>query len=134
MKATLSLRRAAALDWGKVKAVLAPQDFAVVSAQRARHQELSRVLATPLPKVDLEQYKQVLANQEVVAQVEQALAGYKPVTGDVSPVLRSLDEQQAKAVCRVCARVCVCMHMRRYVIHTFPLLNRWSRPRRRWPR
>jgi hypothetical protein len=88
-----------ALDWAKVKAILSPQDFAVVNEQRARHMELTRILATPIPKIDLAQYKAVLQNQQVVGEVESSLQGFRPVKADPNPILKSLDEQQVQAVC-----------------------------------
>jgi hypothetical protein len=87
-----------ALDWNKVKAILSPEDFAVVSQQRARHLELNRILTTPVPKIDFSQYKSILSNQNVVEQVQQALTGFQPVKADSAPVLKSLDEQEVVAV------------------------------------
>ena len=92
------VRRAKPLDWAKVKAVLAPQDFTVVSEQRARHMELERILSQPLPKLDFEAYRSLLQNQEVVKQAEQAVHSYRPLKGDVSAVLESLNAQQVAAV------------------------------------
>jgi hypothetical protein len=86
------------LDWAKVKAILAPQDFNIVSVQRQRHTELTRILATPLPKIDFEHYRSALANKDVVNQTEAALKGFKPSKVDAASVLKSLDEQEAAAV------------------------------------
>lgn len=87
------------LDWAKVKAILSPQDFAVVNEQRARHTELTRILATPIPKIDLAQYKAVLENQKVASEVESSLQAFRPAKADPAPVLKSLDDQQVQAVC-----------------------------------
>ena len=89
----------AAVDWLKVKAILDPKDFAVVNQYRQRHMELTRVLAQPIPKVDGEQYRQqLMANRQVVADVEAALKQFKPREADVAPVLADLDEQEQEAV------------------------------------
>lgn len=93
------IQRTKAFDWAKVKAILAPQDFTIVNEQRARHQELSRILATPLPKIDFQQYSQVLSNQDVVKQAEQAVKQFQPTKGEVGTIIQSLDEQKLTAVC-----------------------------------
>jgi hypothetical protein len=94
-----ALRQAKVIDWSKVKAVLAPQDFVVVSEHRGRSMELARILAAPLPKLDFSQYRNKLANKDLVDQVESYVQGFQPDSVDVSEVVKSLNEQQHTAVC-----------------------------------
>lgn len=86
------------IDWSKVKGILAPQDFALVNEQRARHHELARVLTTQVPKIDFDYYKRVLQNQALVSDVEKSVAAFKPQPADVSDVMASLNEQEQAAV------------------------------------
>lgn len=90
--------RKAIVDFAKVKSILSPADFALVNEQRARHQELTRIMATAIPKVDIAQYKAVLQNQKVVQDVEAALKSFKPAKANPAPILKSLDEQRVEAV------------------------------------
>lgn len=89
------------LDWGKIKAILSPEDFKVVSEQRARNTEFTRILSTPVPKIDFEQYKSVLKNQDIVRDIENAVNKYAPKRADVSEVLKSLDAQEKESVSKV---------------------------------
>ena len=86
------------VDWNKVKSVLVKEDFVAVNEQRARHMELTRILATPIPKLDMSLYKEQLDNQTLVADIESTLKSFKPATADVEPVLKSLREQRLSAV------------------------------------
>jgi hypothetical protein len=86
------------LDWNKVKAVLAKEDFSIVNEHRARGLELSRVLAATVPKVDLSHYKSVLENQKLVADIEAELKTFKPARADPAPILKSLKDQRVAAV------------------------------------
>lgn len=48
--------------------------------------------------VDFAHYKSVLKNQKVVDEIEKAVAGFKPVTYDVSKTLKTIDIFEQKAV------------------------------------
>lgn len=89
---------AKSLDWQKVKAVLSAKDFAVVAEQRARHLELTRLLSQKPAKIDMAHYKQALANQQVVSQIQAALTSFAPVKADAAGILKSLDEQEKEAL------------------------------------
>lgn len=93
-----ALRKFKPLDWSKVKANLAPQDFAIVSEQRSRHAEATRILATPLPKIDLSHYKRVLKNLSLLEQAEAALASFSPVSVNTASILKDLENQEVAAV------------------------------------
>jgi hypothetical protein len=86
------------IDFAKAKAILSPQDFVLVSEQRARNSELTKVLTTALPKIDIEHYRSVLSNQKLVAEVEKALKDFKPVKGNTSSALEDLKAQRQVAV------------------------------------
>ncbi|KAF8003912.1 F-type H+-transporting ATPase subunit d [Metschnikowia aff. pulcherrima] len=61
---------------------------------KKEHLALSEQSAT----VDFAHYKNVLSNQAVVAEVEKAVQGFKPVTYDVSKTLKTIDIFEQKAV------------------------------------
>lgn len=68
---------------------------------RKRHADAQRIhgqLASQPTTVDFEHYRSVLKNQNIVAEAEKLLKGFKPATYDVNAHLKAIEEFEAKAV------------------------------------
>ncbi|KAI8393814.1 uncharacterized protein BYT42DRAFT_525095 [Radiomyces spectabilis] len=95
--------RAAAkqLDWSKLAGSLPKESAASLLAFRKRNDEVKRLLhelKEQSTTVDFAHYRKVLKNQDIVAQSEKALSGFKPVTYDLDAQLKAIDKFEAKAV------------------------------------
>ncbi|KAL2758477.1 hypothetical protein ACRALDRAFT_1080294 [Sodiomyces alcalophilus JCM 7366] len=97
--------RSAALrvDWAKVTTSLGLRGQTVASLQafkkrnedaRRKLQQLSEQPTT----VDFEQYRSVLKNQAVVAEIEKRFAAFKPATYDVNRQIKAIEAFEVEAV------------------------------------
>ncbi|KAK0524697.1 ATP synthase d subunit [Tilletia horrida] len=91
-----------AATFSKVSALgLGKRTAGELSAFRRRADDAKRILSQLKEQrtdVDFAHYKNVLKNQEVLAQAEKILKEFKPVTYDVSAHLKAIDAFEAKAV------------------------------------
>lgn len=88
----------ARVDISKIKNLISKEDFNLISEQRARATEVTRILGQPLPKIDFNAYKKILVNQSILNQVSEAVSGFKPEKPEIDSVLTSLDEQKVEAL------------------------------------
>ncbi|KAI3660759.1 hypothetical protein MP638_001070 [Amoeboaphelidium occidentale] len=88
----------ARVDISKIKNLISKEDFNLISEQRARATEVTRILSQPLPKIDFNAYKKILVNQSILNQVSEAVSGFKPEKPEIDSVLTSLDEQKVEAL------------------------------------
>lgn len=91
------------LNWAQViqSLGLTGSTASSLTAFKKRNDEAKKehqALAGQSTEVDFAHYKSILKNQEVIAEVEKAVAGFKPVTYDVSKTLKTIDIFEQKAV------------------------------------
>jgi precorrin isomerase len=100
----MSSRSAVAkIDWTRLTSALSlnPQTASALTAFRKRnvdaHTKLNH-LKTTRTTVDFAYYRSVLKNTKIIDEIERAAKEFKPVTYDVSTVLKGIDEFEAEAV------------------------------------
>ena len=100
----MSSRSAVAkIDWTRLTSALSltPQTTSALTSFRKRnvdaHTKLNH-LKTARTEVDLAYYRSTLKNQSVIDQIEKATKEFKPVTYDVSTILKGIDGFEAEAV------------------------------------
>lgn len=91
------------LNWAQVisKLGLTGSTSSSLTAFKKRNDEAKKEyqdLSAQNTTVDFAFYKSVLKNQKVVEEVEKAVAGFKPVSYDVSKTLKTIDIFEEKAV------------------------------------
>ncbi|KAM9936442.1 hypothetical protein OXX80_004012 [Metschnikowia pulcherrima] len=91
------------LNWAQVinSLGLTGSTASSLTAFKKRNDEAKKehlALSEQSTTVDFAHYKNVLSNQAVVAEVEKAVQGFKPVTYDVSKTLKTIDIFEQKAV------------------------------------
>ncbi|OBA21394.1 mitochondrial ATP synthase [Metschnikowia bicuspidata var. bicuspidata NRRL YB-4993] len=91
------------LNWAQISKSLglSGSTASSLTAFKKRNDEAKKehlALAEKSTQVDFAYYKSVLKNQAVVAEVEKAVSGFKPVTYDVSKTLKTIDIFEQKAV------------------------------------
>ncbi|KAL9931312.1 hypothetical protein V8E36_009822 [Tilletia maclaganii] len=91
-----------AATFSKVSALgLGKRTAGDIAAFRRRADEAKRLLSQLKEQrtdVDFSHYRNLLKNQDVVAQAEKILKDFKPVTYDVNAHLKAIDAFEAKAV------------------------------------
>jgi len=78
------------------------ETIASLQAFRKRHTDAQRIhnqYSTQPTTVDLNHYRSILKNQEVVAEAEKILKEFKPVTYDVNAHIKAIESFEVKAVC-----------------------------------
>jgi hypothetical protein len=93
----------AKIDWTKLTSALSltPQTNAALTAFRKRNVDAHtkrNALKTSRTSVDFAYYRSILKNQKVIDEIERAAKDFKPVTYDVSTVLKSIEGFEAEAV------------------------------------
>jgi ATP synthase D chain, mitochondrial (ATP5H) len=93
----------AKIDWTRLTSALSlnPTTTSALTAFRKRnvdaHTKLNQY-RTSRQTVDFSHYRSVLKNQKVIDQIEKAAKEFKPVTYDVSGILKSIDAFETEAV------------------------------------
>jgi len=100
----MSSRSAVAkIDWIRLTSALSlnPQTATALTAFRKRnvdaHTKLNH-LKTSRTTVDFNYYRSVLKNSKVIDEIEKAAREFKPVTYDVSTILKGIETFEAEAV------------------------------------
>lgn len=91
------------LNWAQVISSLGltGSTASSLTAFKKRNDEAKKdqlTLSTQPTSVDFEHYRSVLKNTKVIDDIEKAVAGFKPVTYDVSKTLKTIDIFEQKAV------------------------------------
>jgi hypothetical protein len=93
----------AKIDWTRLTSTLSlnPQTGAALTSFRKRNVDAHtkrNALKTSRTAVDFSYYRSILKNQKVIDEIEKAAKDFKPVTYDVSTVLKSIDGFEAEAI------------------------------------
>jgi len=100
---TASRSAVAKIDWVRLTSALSlnPSTTSALTSFRKRnvdaHNKLNQ-LKTSRRTVDFNYYRSVLKNQKVIDEIEKAAKEFKPVTYDVSGILKSIDAFEAEAI------------------------------------
>ncbi|ODV91908.1 hypothetical protein CANCADRAFT_22959, partial [Tortispora caseinolytica NRRL Y-17796] len=91
------------VDWAKLTTTLGLKGNTLQSLTsfRKRHEDALRQvteLKAQPAEVDFAYYRSVLKNQKVIDELEKYAKSFKPVTYDVSKILKTIDAFEAKAV------------------------------------
>src|SRR5579859_1492194 len=100
----MSSRSAVAkIDWTRLTSALSltPQTTSALTSFRKRnvdaHNKLNQ-LKTSRTEVDFAHYRSILKNQAIVDEIQRAAKAFKPVTYDVSSILKGIEGFEAEAV------------------------------------
>jgi hypothetical protein len=100
----MSSRQAVAkIDWNRLTSALSltPQITSALTSFRKRNVDAHskfNALRTSRTEVDFAYYRSILKNQSVIDEIERAAKSFKPVTYDVSTILKGIDGFEAEAV------------------------------------
>ena len=100
----MSSRQAVAkIDWPRLASSLSltPQTTSALNSFRKRNVDAHtkrNQLRTARTEIDFAYYRSVLKNQAVIDEIEKAAKQFKPVTYDVSTILKGIEGFEAEAV------------------------------------